>query len=69
MRSNNRCSRSTLGEDIHFIGSGQVMLGTDHPYPWQTESIDHVLATPELSDDERRAILGETACRLLGIPQ
>ena len=51
------------------VGSGQVMLGTDHPYPWQTESIDHVLATPALSDDERRAILGETACRLLGIPQ
>lgn len=50
------------------VGTGQIMLGTDHPFPWQKEAVEHVLATPELDDAARRAILGETACRLLGIP-
>jgi hypothetical protein len=29
--------------------------------------VDHILNTPGLSDAERRAMLGETASRLLGI--
>jgi hypothetical protein len=29
--------------------------------------VDHILATPGLSDAERAAMLGGTACRLLGI--
>ena len=28
----------------------------------------HILGTPSLSDAERAAILGDTACTLLGIP-
>jgi aminocarboxymuconate-semialdehyde decarboxylase len=48
-------------------GPGQIMLGTDYPYPWTTTSVDHVLATPELTDEERVAILGGNAARLLGI--
>ena len=48
-------------------GAGQIMMGTDYPYPWTTTAVDHILATPGLSHADRRAILGETAARLLGI--
>jgi aminocarboxymuconate-semialdehyde decarboxylase len=49
------------------VGASQIMLGTDYPYPWEDKPVDHVMATPGLSDDERVAILGATAARLLGI--
>jgi aminocarboxymuconate-semialdehyde decarboxylase len=49
------------------MGASQIMLGTDYPYPWEDKPVDHVMATPGLSDDERIAILGATAARLLGI--
>jgi aminocarboxymuconate-semialdehyde decarboxylase len=48
-------------------GSGQIMMGTDYPYPWTSTSVDHILATPDLTDAERAAILGETAAKLLRI--
>jgi aminocarboxymuconate-semialdehyde decarboxylase len=48
-------------------GTGQLMMGTDYPYPWFSTSVDHILATPDLSDDERVAILGGTAATLLGL--
>ena len=48
-------------------GSGQLMMGTDYPYPWTSTSVDQILATPGLSDDERVAILGGTAATLLGL--
>jgi aminocarboxymuconate-semialdehyde decarboxylase len=50
------------------VGSSQIVVGTDYPYPWTSTAVDHVLATPGLSDDERVAILGGTAARLLGLP-
>jgi aminocarboxymuconate-semialdehyde decarboxylase len=52
---------------IAETGPGQIMIGTDYPFPWTTTEIDLVLATPGLSDEERIAILGGTAARLLGI--
>ena len=48
-------------------GSSQIVLGTDYPFPWTSTAIDHILATPGLSDAERIAMLGGTAARLLGI--
>jgi aminocarboxymuconate-semialdehyde decarboxylase len=48
-------------------GSSQIVLGTDYPFPWTSTSVEHVLETPGLSDDERIAILGGTAERLLGL--
>ena len=50
------------------VGIGQVMIGTDYPFPWVNAPVDHVLKTPGLSDAARIAILGGTACTLLGIP-
>jgi predicted TIM-barrel fold metal-dependent hydrolase len=49
------------------VGVSQLMLGTDHPYPWQTESVDHILQAEGFSDDDRIAMLGATAARLLGV--
>ena len=49
------------------VGAGQLVVGTDYPYPWTQTAVDEILATPGLSDAERRAILGGTAAGLLGI--
>ena len=49
------------------VGSSQIMLGTDYPYPWEDKAVDHIMNTPSLSDDERIAILGTTAAKLLRI--
>jgi len=48
-------------------GANQIVLGTDYPYPWTSTAVDHVLATPELSDADKTAILGGTLARLLHI--
>ena len=48
-------------------GSGQIVMGTDYPFPWTRTSVDHILGTPGLTDDERVAMLGGTAAKLLGI--
>jgi aminocarboxymuconate-semialdehyde decarboxylase len=52
---------------IAETGPGRVVIGTDYPFPWNRAPIDHILSTPGLSDDDRIAILGGTAARLLGI--
>jgi aminocarboxymuconate-semialdehyde decarboxylase len=49
------------------VGASQVVVGTDHPIPWQEKSVDHVLSTPTLSNADKIAILGGTAAKLLGI--
>jgi predicted TIM-barrel fold metal-dependent hydrolase len=49
------------------VGSSQIVMGTDDPYPWQEKAVDHILDAPSLSDAERVAILGGTAAKLLGI--
>ena len=52
---------------IAETGPGQIMIGTDYPFPWTSTEVDLVLNTPGLTDDERIAILCGTAARLLGI--
>ncbi len=49
------------------VGVSQVMIGTDHPIPWEQHPVDHVMATPFLSDADRVAILGGNAQRMLGL--
>ena len=51
------------------VGASQVVLGTDHPIPWEEHSVDHVFATTTLTDKQRVAILGGNAARLFGIKQ
>ena len=48
-------------------GVGQIMIGTDYPFPWTSTEVDLVLSTPGLTDDQRVAILGGTAQKLMGI--
>jgi len=49
------------------VGAGQIVLGSDYPYPWQLRPVDHIFASTSLSDDEKIAILGGTAAKLLNI--
>jgi aminocarboxymuconate-semialdehyde decarboxylase len=48
------------------VGASQLMLGTDHPIPWEQHPVDHVMGAP-LSDKDRIAILGGSAARLFGL--
>ena len=49
------------------VGASQIMLGSDHPFVWEQHPVDHIFATATLSDDEKAAILGGNAARLLGV--
>jgi aminocarboxymuconate-semialdehyde decarboxylase len=51
----------------HEVGANRLVIGTDHPIPWQAKSVDHVLKCPHFNDREKRMMLGETAAKLLGI--
>jgi len=46
------------------VGPGQIVLGSDYPYPWQLHPSDHILACSSLDDDEKADILGRTAAKL-----
>jgi aminocarboxymuconate-semialdehyde decarboxylase len=48
-------------------GTGQIVMGTDYPYPWTSTSVNHILDAPGFSDAERAAMLGDTAAKLLRI--
>ena len=49
------------------VGTSQIMVGTDYPFPWTKTAVDEVLATPGFSDADKIAILGGNAARILGI--
>jgi predicted TIM-barrel fold metal-dependent hydrolase len=49
------------------VGASQVMIGTDHPIPWEDHPVDHIFATKTLSDAEKVAILGGNAAKLFGL--
>jgi aminocarboxymuconate-semialdehyde decarboxylase len=49
------------------VGASQIVIGSDHPIPWAEHPVDHIFATTTLSDDEKAAILGGNAARLLGL--
>jgi aminocarboxymuconate-semialdehyde decarboxylase len=51
------------------VGASQIVLGTDHPIPWEQHPIDHVFATTALTDKQKIAILGGNAVRLFGLKQ
>jgi aminocarboxymuconate-semialdehyde decarboxylase len=47
------------------VGASQILLGSDYPYPFQPNPVDHIFASESLSDDNKADILGRTAARLL----
>jgi aminocarboxymuconate-semialdehyde decarboxylase len=47
------------------VGATQVVVGTDHPIPWNEDPVGHVMQTTSLSMEDRIAILGKNAERLL----
>ena len=49
------------------VGASQLVIGTDHPIPWHQNPVSHIMDAPAFSDEERIAMLGGTAARLLGI--
>ena len=51
------------------VGASQIMLGTDHPIPWEQHPVDHIFATTTLTDKQKVAILGGNAARLFGLKE
>jgi aminocarboxymuconate-semialdehyde decarboxylase len=49
------------------VGSSQLVIGTDHPIPWHQDPVTHIMNAPGFSDEERIAMLGGTAAKLLGL--
>src|SRR6185369_8214679 len=39
------------------VGASQIVIGTDHPIPWNEHPVDHIMATKTLSDQQKAAIL------------
>jgi aminocarboxymuconate-semialdehyde decarboxylase len=51
---------------IAQVGASQLMLGSDHPFPWEQHPVDHIVSSP-ISDEEKMAILGDNAAKLFGL--
>lgn len=51
---------------VRRVGAGQVMIGTDHPIPWNEHPVDQVM-NAGLTPEERDGVLGGNAARLLGL--
>src|ERR1700704_3549233 len=49
------------------VGTSQIVLGSDYPYPWELHPVDHIIATTSLSDDDKLAILGGNAAKVFGM--
>src|SRR2546427_632720 len=60
-------SPEALRHLVAVVGPDHIGLGTDYPFPWTNTPVDHVMATPGLSDADRTAILGGTMSKLLRI--
>ena len=57
-----------LEQLIDEAGAGQIVLGTDFPYGMQnSNAIAHILSVPDLTDEQREAILGGTLAALLNL--
>jgi len=59
--------RGKSAASARLVGADHIGLGTDYPFPWTNTPVDHLMATPGLSDADRTAILGGTMSKLLRI--
>jgi aminocarboxymuconate-semialdehyde decarboxylase len=55
-----------LRHTVAEFGDTQVMIGTDHPIPWEEHPVDLVMAAP-LTDAQKEGVLGLNAAKLLNI--
>jgi predicted TIM-barrel fold metal-dependent hydrolase len=60
--------RDELGGIIRDIGPERVMLGTDFPWYDPGRTVELVMDLPALALEEREAILGANAARILHLP-
>ncbi|MDP2936808.1 MAG: amidohydrolase family protein [Dehalococcoidia bacterium] len=53
---------------VQTLGSGQLLLGSDYPVlrPWMVQA-RRIMDGVQMGDDERKAVMGGNAARLLGI--
>lgn len=65
VQSTNGPTRNELAEMILAIGPERVMLGTDYPWYDIQSTLEVLMDLPGLTDDQRRAIAGENAVRIL----
>lgn len=63
----NAPSRDDLAALIRRIGPERVMLGTDFPWYDLDTTAEQVMSLPKLSAEEKEAILGANAVRILGL--
>lgn len=52
---------------VKAFGADRVLFGTDSPWTHSQTEIQRILRLRELDEEEIMAILGENACRLLGL--
>jgi predicted TIM-barrel fold metal-dependent hydrolase len=64
----NAPSSMELAQLILNVGPERVMMGTDFPWYGLAETVDEVLELPMLSSQEKTAILGANAARILRLP-
>jgi aminocarboxymuconate-semialdehyde decarboxylase len=60
-------SEEGLRHLVAEVGADRLMIGTDYPYPWTSTAVEHVMESPHLTDEQKAAILGGTAAKLLGL--
>ena len=53
---------------VDVLGAGNVMMGSDYPYPLGERPAGNVVRRSALTTDEREAVLGGNAERFLGFP-
>lgn len=49
------------------VGTSQIVIGTDHPIPWNEHPVYHIMSTRTLSEKQKIAMLSGNAAKLLGI--
>ena len=49
------------------VGASQIVIGSDYPFPWQLEPVDHIFACDALNDEQKVDVLGRTAAKLLNL--
>jgi predicted TIM-barrel fold metal-dependent hydrolase len=64
----NAPSEHELAALVREVGADRVLLGSDFPWYDPDSTRDRVLSLPGLSLEEKEAILGANAARLLGLP-